>query len=189
LLTGSGDELRGPLPSLFQAANYHPPAVSTSAFPAFVYWKFVRLSPCLLPFSSALSATLPLFYVLVFTSLFFVQLFFCLGEVSLPRGLYWFILGVSGGILHDTWCSPVGLPNVSQAGLESAHGGTAAFLFSQCNVAWRSFPQARDSGHQSFDYPCCFISANCGYSISQRFLSHGAHSASPPSLQSWISII
>jgi hypothetical protein len=38
LLTGSGDELCGPLPTLFQAAAYHLPTVSPSAFPAFVYW-------------------------------------------------------------------------------------------------------------------------------------------------------
>jgi hypothetical protein len=36
LLTGSG-ELCGLLAALFQAAAYHPPAVSPSAFPAFVY--------------------------------------------------------------------------------------------------------------------------------------------------------
>jgi hypothetical protein len=37
LLTGSGDELCGPLPALFQVAAYHLPAVSLSAFPVFVY--------------------------------------------------------------------------------------------------------------------------------------------------------
>jgi hypothetical protein len=47
-----------------------------------------------------------------------------------PRRLCWFILGVAGGILHDAWCSPVGLLNVSQAGLEPASGGAAALLFS-----------------------------------------------------------
>jgi hypothetical protein len=48
-------------------------------------------------------------------------------------------------------------------------------LFSQCNVAWRSFPWARGSGYQSFDSPYCFISAKCGSSVSVRFWSHGAH--------------
>jgi hypothetical protein len=37
LLTGSGDELCGLLPALFQAAAYHLSAVGPSAFSAFVY--------------------------------------------------------------------------------------------------------------------------------------------------------
>jgi hypothetical protein len=36
-LTGSGDELCGLLPALFQAAAYYQPAVGPSAFPAIVY--------------------------------------------------------------------------------------------------------------------------------------------------------
>jgi hypothetical protein len=44
--------------------------------------------------------------VLVFISLF-IQGFFFVGGVSLPRGIYWFIPGVAGGIPHDTWHSPV----------------------------------------------------------------------------------
>jgi hypothetical protein len=36
-------------------------------------------------------------------------------------------------------CSPVGLLDVSQA-------GSGALLFSQCNVAWRSFVQAGVQG-------------------------------------------
>jgi hypothetical protein len=67
--------------------------------------------------------------------------FFCRVGVILPRGLCWFILGVTGGKPHDALWSPVGLPNVSQAGLEPLSGGLEALLFSQCNVAWRSFPQ------------------------------------------------
>jgi hypothetical protein len=55
-----------------------------------------------------------------------------------PRGAW--------GILHDAWYSSVCLLNVSQVGLESLSGGVAALLFSQCNVAWSSFPQARCSG-------------------------------------------
>jgi hypothetical protein len=51
-------------------------------------------------------------------------------------------------------------------GLELASGGVGALLFPQCNVAWRSFPWARGSGCQSFDFPCCFISAKCGSSVS-----------------------
>jgi hypothetical protein len=37
------------------------------------------------------------------------------------------------------------LLNVSQAGLEPVSGSMAALLFSQGNVAWRSFPWARGS--------------------------------------------
>jgi hypothetical protein len=82
---------------------------------------------------------------------------------------------VPGGKLHDAWCLPIGLQNVSQAGLEPASGGVAAILFSQCNVAWRSFPQARGSGCRSFDSPCFFISAKCGSSVSAMFWSLRAH--------------
>jgi hypothetical protein len=50
LLTVSGYELCGPLSVLFQAAAYHPPTVSHSAFPVFVYWKFMwRSAPCFFP--------------------------------------------------------------------------------------------------------------------------------------------
>jgi hypothetical protein len=67
LFTGSRYELCGLLPALLQALAYHPPAVSPSAFPAFVYWKFGwRSAPCSppTPFSGVLSATLPLFVIL-----------------------------------------------------------------------------------------------------------------------------
>jgi hypothetical protein len=66
-----------------------------------------------------------------------------------------------------------GLPNVSHAGLESAVAAVtavvAAHKFSQCNMAWRSFPQARGSGCQSFGSQRCFISTKCGSSISASF--------------------
>jgi hypothetical protein len=56
------------------------------------------------------------FQFLVYCSVFWVLFCFCRIGVSVPRGLCWFIPGVDVGILHDDWCSPVGLPNVSQAG-------------------------------------------------------------------------
>jgi cytochrome c oxidase subunit IV len=59
------------------------------------------------PFSGSLTAPHPLCYVLVFSSLFIVQV-----------GFFVFILGVAGGILCEAWCSSIGLLNVSQAGLE-----------------------------------------------------------------------
>jgi hypothetical protein len=69
-------------------------------------------------------------------------LFVCLfaGQgVSLSRGLCWFISGVAVGIPRDAWGSTVGLPGVSQAGLEPVSGSTGVLLFSLCNVARRSF--------------------------------------------------
>jgi hypothetical protein len=114
-------------------------------FQPFVCWKFAwRSAPCSSPFSSVLTAPRPLCYVLVLVPCFFL---FCLQgrEVSLHRPLCWFITGVAGEMLHDAWCSPVGLLNVSQAGLEPASGDTGALLFSQCSMVWRSFIWARGS--------------------------------------------
>jgi hypothetical protein len=48
-------------------------------------------------------------------------------------------------------CSPVGLLDISQAGLEPVSGGAGALLFSQSNVAWRGFVWAGVSGCRSFD--------------------------------------
>jgi hypothetical protein len=45
--------------------------------------------------------------------------------------------GVAVGIPPEAWCSPIGLPDVSQAGLELVSGGMGILLFSQCNMAWR----------------------------------------------------
>jgi hypothetical protein len=56
----------------------------------------------------------------------------------------------------------------------SQHLVVGVLLFSQCKVAWRSFPQARGSGCWSFDSPWCFIS-KCGSSVSARFFIHRAH--------------
>jgi hypothetical protein len=71
-----------------------------------------------------------------------------------------------------TFGSPLfGLLNVSQAGLEPAEvlAVAAAHLCFQCNVACRSFLQARGSGYQSFNLPWYFISTKCGSSVSARF--------------------
>jgi hypothetical protein len=64
-----------------------------------------------------------------------------------------------------------GLPNVLQAGLEPAAAVVmavvvVAHLFSQGNMAWRSFLWARGSWCQSFDSSWCFISAKCGPRVS-----------------------
>jgi hypothetical protein len=93
LLTGSGDEFCGPLPTLFQAVAYHLPTVSPSSFPAFVYWssqgdQFLAPPLC----SVVLSATLPpllcvSFQFLIYSVCFVVVALFFGGEVSLPREL------------------------------------------------------------------------------------------------------
>jgi hypothetical protein len=87
----------------------------------------------LLPCSGVLSATLPLFCVLVFSSLFIFQFFFfCRGERSLCPGGY---AGLSQGWLgeyHMMFAAHLfGLPNVSQAGLELVSGsGNSSPVFS-----------------------------------------------------------
>jgi hypothetical protein len=162
LLTGLGDDLCGLLPPLLQAVAYHPPTVDLPAFPVVcLLVVHVEISSLSFPASLVLFwSSCPFCFVLVFSLLFIIQFFFYRG-VSLPRGLCWFILGVEGILF--------GLPNVSQAGLEP-HLVSVAHLFSQCNVAWRSFLLARGSGCGSFDFSRCFISAKCGSSISARFL-------------------
>jgi hypothetical protein len=79
LLTGSGDDLCGPLPALFLAAAYHWPAVSPSAFLAFVYWKFIqKSSPCPFPhLQCTYSTPLPLLCV-TFQFLVYCSGYFCL---------------------------------------------------------------------------------------------------------------
>jgi hypothetical protein len=117
---------------------------------------------------------LPLYCVLVFSSLF-IQFLFWKGESDCPGGY----AGLSQGWLGE-YCVMLGthlfgLSNVSQARLELVYGGMEALLFSQCNMAWRSFLWARGLECQSFDSAWCFISAKCGSSFSARFLIHRAH--------------
>jgi hypothetical protein len=86
-----------------------PASLSLPAFLAIcllIVW--VEISS--LPFSPSLVLFQQscLFYsVLVFSSLVIVHFFGGGWEVSLPRRLFWFILGVAGGIPRDAWCSPV----------------------------------------------------------------------------------
>jgi hypothetical protein len=69
-----------------QAVAYHPPAVSPSAFLAFVYWKFVwRSVSCFSPlllctFGNSIPVLYVSFQFLVYCSAL------CVWEVSLPRG-------------------------------------------------------------------------------------------------------
>jgi hypothetical protein len=99
-------EISGPLAALFQAAAYHLPAVSPSAFLVFIYWKFMQKSaPCHPPFFYVLSESPPL--LLCGSFQFAVYSVFFFQGVGLSACPGWFIPGVAGGILRDTWHSPV----------------------------------------------------------------------------------
>jgi hypothetical protein len=141
LLTGSGDELCGPLPALFQAAAYHLALCQPFCLSSLCLLRVcmeISLLP-LLPSLVCLHHPTPcvvcsfLVHCLLFSFFFFF--FFAGWRVSLPRGLCWFIPRVAEGILHNALCSPVGLPNVSQAGLEPVSVSVGGLLFSQCNMA------------------------------------------------------
>jgi hypothetical protein len=107
-LTGSGDELCGPLSALFQAVAYHPPAISPFAFPVFVYLKFLwRTAPCVSPLSGMLIATPPQMCVpFQFLVYYLVVFLFCGVGFSLSRG---FIPGVAVGILQAAYLLTFGL--------------------------------------------------------------------------------
>jgi hypothetical protein len=88
LLTGSGDELCGPLPALFQAVAYHPPTISPSAFLAIVYWKFSwKSSPCPSPLLRCTFGNFVPLLCASFQFLVYCSVFFFFRGVSLPRGL------------------------------------------------------------------------------------------------------
>jgi hypothetical protein len=70
------------------------------------------------------------FQFVVYSSGFWFLLFFVGGGVSLPRGLFWFIPGMAGGIPHESVIHLFGLPNVSQAGLEPVAGSSSPHVFS-----------------------------------------------------------
>jgi hypothetical protein len=157
--------------ALFQAVAYHPTAIGPPAFPAFVYWKFSwRSSPCPSPFSGALTAPRPLCCVLVFSSLFIVQFFFCRVGGQFARGAM--LVYPRGGWGNTVWCLVLTCWSAGclPAGLEPVSGGVAAFCFLSVSFLW-----ARGLGCWCFDSLCCFISLKHGSSASARFLIHGAH--------------
>jgi hypothetical protein len=93
LLKGSGDEFCGPLPALFQVEAYRLPTVSLPSFPAICLLKVcMEISSLPLPPSLVcFHRSCPLFCMLVFSSLFIVQVFFvCLqcGRESVCAGGY-----------------------------------------------------------------------------------------------------
>jgi hypothetical protein len=78
---------------------------------------------------------------------------------------------------------------VSQADLELVSGGTGALLFSKYDMAWSSFVRAGGSGCQNFDCSWLFFSANCGSSVSARFLVYGAHAILVPKFYSFLEFL
>jgi hypothetical protein len=104
LLTGSGEELCGPLPALPQAVAYHPPTVGLPAFPTICLLIVHReISSLLLPPSLVhLQHFCPLCCVLVFTSLFIVQFFFCEGGGQSAQGAM--LIYPRGGWGNTVWC-------------------------------------------------------------------------------------
>jgi hypothetical protein len=175
LLTGSGDELCGPLPALSQVVAYQWPAVGPPAFLAFVYWKFTwRLAPSPFPLLLCAFNFQPSLLCASF-NLLFIQFFVCGGGQPTQGAI---LVYPRGGWRNTTWClvltclvcriSPKQVWNQCMAAV-------GALLFSQCNMEWRSFPLERVQWCWSFDSPWCFISAKCGFSVSARFLNHRAH--------------
>jgi hypothetical protein len=138
-----------------------------------------RSAPCFSPLLWCTYSTLPPLLHVSFQFLIYCSVFFFSGGggkvVSLPRELCWFIPGglgeyrvMLGAHLLVCWMSP--------KQIWSQHLVVVwAILFSQCNMAWRSFPRARGSGYWSSASPWCFISAKCGSSVSSRLQSRGAH--------------
>jgi hypothetical protein len=122
------------------------------------------------PFSGACSVIPPLLLCASIEFAVYCSVLLFLGgrQSAQEAGLSWEWLG-EFHVMHGAHL--FGLPNVSQAGLEPAAVATAAAAhkFSQYNMAWGSFPRARDSGCWSF------ISAKCGSSVSARCWSHRAH--------------
>jgi hypothetical protein len=170
LLTGSGDELCGPRPALFQAVPYHLPTIGLSAFPFFVYYKFTwRSVSCSSPLLQCTYSTPPplLCCVFLFSFLFIIQLIFFEGQgyVSLSRVLCWFIPGVAVGILCATYlltCWSAGcLPSRFGASVWSRHLAAQELLFSQCNVSAEVlYVLGGGPGYGSPDSSWCFFLSN-----------------------------
>jgi hypothetical protein len=124
LLTGSGDELCGPLSALFQAAAYYQPTVDLSAFSAICLLKVpMEISSLLLPPSLVcLEHPAPLLCV-PFQFLVYCSVFICVWGISFPRCYARLSQGWLGEYHEMFGTHLFGLVNVSQAGLELVSGG------------------------------------------------------------------
>jgi hypothetical protein len=148
--------------------------VSPFAFPVFVYWKFMqRSAPCPSPFLQCTQSTPPPLLHVLFNSLFIIHFFGGGGGQSAQGAMLVYPRGSCG----NTMCCLFAhlLVCVAQASLELVSGSVGALLFSQCNVAWRSFVQAGGSGCRGFDSSWWFLSAKCGSIISAKFLIYRDH--------------
>jgi hypothetical protein len=177
LFTGSGDELCGLL-CLTSGSGLSSAHCRSFCLSSLCLLK-VRAESSSLPFSPSpvcLEHPVPFaacsFAVscLLFSSICLFLLIFLWGGGQSAQGLCWCIPGVAGGILCDAWCSPDGMPNVSQAGLELVSDGTGASCL--LSVTWHS-EALYGLAVQSFDSSWCFFSARCGSSISAKFLIYG----------------
>jgi hypothetical protein len=97
-------------------------------------------------FSGALAAPRPPLLCVSFWFLVYCSFFFLCGTIIVPRGQCWFISGVLweypmmlGAHLLVCWMSPKHVWSWHLLAIR-------ALLFSQCNVVWRRFLWAGDSG-------------------------------------------
>jgi hypothetical protein len=178
LLTGSGDELCGLLPALFQVAAYHPPTARPSAFPAFVYWNFTwRSALCLSPLLHCTYSTLSPLLCASFQFLFIIAqfLFVCLwGRGSLcPAGLSQGWLGK----YHVMLCVHLFICRMSPKQVWSWH---LAMREPSCflSVLWCG-EALYGLGIQGVEVlillGALFLPGVAGSSISARFLIYGTH--------------
>jgi hypothetical protein len=124
LLTGSGDDLCGLLPAVFQTAAYHLPTVGLSAFLAIcLLIVFVEISSLLPPFPGALSEFLPHLLCASFQLLIYCSGFFFYRRGICPGGYAGLLQQWLGENCMALGALLFGLLNVSQAGLEPVAGG------------------------------------------------------------------
>jgi hypothetical protein len=100
----------------------------------------------------ALIASCPFLFLVYYSGFFF---FFGGVGVSLQGALLFYPRGDCGNTVCHLFAHL--LVCVSQTGLELASGGMGGLLFSHCNVVWRIFVWARDSGCQNFAYSSFFF--------------------------------
>jgi hypothetical protein len=146
LLTGLGDELCGLLITCLLSALLPFQSLFTESS-----FRVQLLAPP--SFSGALTAPFPLYCMFLFSFLFIIWFFFFFfaEQESVCPGCYTDLFQEWLWGYHVMLGAHLGLPNVFQAALELASGNTGPLLFSQCNMAWKSFVQVGGSGCQGFD--------------------------------------
>jgi hypothetical protein len=151
------------LPYFRQQLITHP-----TAFPLFVYWKFMqRSAPCFFPFLQCAQSTPTPSVACSFSVLYYWVLFLRGGSQSVQGAMLVYHRGGCGNTVCCLFAHL--LACISQAGLELASGSIGALLFSQCNVAWRSFVWAGGSECRSFDSFWCFFLPNVALASQQDF--------------------